>query len=68
MPIDAASKSRLEVLLAAPPERWVALSSDETRIIAEGATFEEVAGLAERSGEPDPLIVFVPEDWTARVL
>jgi len=40
----------------------------EECVVAEGDTFEEVATAAERKGEPDPLILRVPEDWTPRVL
>lgn len=66
--LDSASASRLEALASAPLDRWIALSADETRIVAEGSTFEEVALAAERAGESDPLILRVPEDWTPRVL
>jgi hypothetical protein len=66
--LDAASESRLAALTSAPLDRWVALSEDESRIVADGHTFEEVAEAAERSGEANPLIVRVPEDWTPRVL
>jgi hypothetical protein len=68
MQAQSSSEARLSALLNAPKERWVALSSDESTIIAEGATFNEVAERAEKSGESDPLIMFVPEDWTPRVL
>ena len=68
MPVDAATESRLSALAHAPLDRWVALSADETRVVADGGTFEEVAAAAERAGESDPLIVRIPEDWTPRVL
>jgi hypothetical protein len=60
--------ARLTALKNATPNRWVALSTDEDRIVAEADTFQEVADAAERNGEPDPLILRVPEDWTPRVL
>ena len=66
--LDRASESRLSALAGAPLKRWIALSADESRIVADGETFEEVAATAERNGEPDPLILRVPEDWTPRVL
>lgn len=68
MRLDAASEARLEALKNAPKERWIALSSDETRVIASGETFTEVSSKADASGETDPLIMLVPEDWTPRVL
>ena len=68
MPLDAASTSRLSALANAPLDKWIALSADETRVVAEGATFQEVVVAAERSGESDPLIVHVPEDWAPRIL
>lgn len=66
--LDSASESRLAALLAAPLDRWVALSADETRIVADGGSFEDVVVAAERAGEADPLILRVPEDWTPRIL
>ncbi len=66
--LDDASASRLSALTAAPHNRWIALSADESRIVADGETFEEVSVAAERNGEPDPLIMRVPQDWTPRVL
>ena len=67
-PLDTAASARLAALSAAPLDRWVALSNDESRLVAVGETFEEVAAAAERGGEPDPLIIRVPEDWTPRIL
>lgn len=60
--------ARLDALRAATPDRWVALSADETRVVAEADSFDEAAAAAERTGEADPILVRVPEDWTARVL
>ena len=66
--LDAATQSRLSALRGAPINRWVALSADETRIVADGDTFQDVADAAERAGETDPVILRVPDDWTLRVL
>lgn len=60
--------ARLEALRHATLDRWIALSSDEQRLVAEGESFDAVVEAAERSGETDPLIIRVPEDWTPRVL
>lgn len=64
----AQSNDRLSALINAPLDRWIALSADESRIVAEGATFAEVSDLVDKSGESDPLIVRVPEDWSPRIL
>ena len=66
--LDAAAESRLAALTSAPLNRWIALSADETRIVADADTFEEVATAAERNGEPDPIILRVPENWMPRTL
>lgn len=66
MPPEA--EARLEALLSATPEKWVALSADESRIIAEGETFEDVSRAVDATEEPDPLLIRVPTDWTPRVL
>jgi hypothetical protein len=68
MKLDAPSEARLALLAGAPLNRWIALSADETKIVADGATFTEVAEAAERAGESDPLILHIPSDWTPRVL
>ena len=66
--LDRANEARLSALTSAPLDRWIALSADESRIVAEGDTFEEVANVVERSGEQDPLIIRIPDDWTPRIL
>ena len=66
--LDPVSAARLEALNGAPLDSWVALSADESRVIAQGDTFEDVVEAAEASGESDPLIIRVPEDWSPRVL
>lgn len=55
--------ARLEALRAAPLNTWVALSEDETRIVATGATYSEVAENSERAGVSDPVIVKTPIVW-----
>ena len=61
MHINAASQLRLDALASASRNRWIALSADETRVVAEGDTFEEVIAAAAEAGERDPLILRVPE-------
>ena len=66
--LDRASQARLSALSGAPLDRWVALSADESRVVADADTFQNVAEAAERAGESDPVILRVPTDWTPRVL
>lgn len=56
------------MLREAPPDGWVAFSADESRLVAYGATYDEVVEKAETNGEPDPVLVKVPKDWSLLVL
>jgi hypothetical protein len=66
--MDSTSVARLAALAAAPKARWVALSADESRIVADADTFQAVSDAADEHGEHDPVILRVPDDWTLRVL
>ena len=61
-------EERIEALLQAPPDGWVAFSEDEGRAIAYGATYDEAVLNAEKVGVTDPVLVKVPADWTELVL
>jgi hypothetical protein len=61
--ISPQAAARLEALRSAPLDSWVALSEDESRIVAVGATYAEVAENSERAGVADPLIVKIPAKW-----
>jgi len=61
-------EERLEALLNAPANGWVAFSGDESRVVAYGTTYEEAVSKAEYAGEMDPLLVKVPANWTELVL
>ena len=54
---------RVDALRSAPLDSWVALSEDESRIVATGATYEEVAKKSEEAGISDPVIVKTPKSW-----
>jgi hypothetical protein len=58
------NKVRLDVLRTAPLNKWVALSEDESRIVAVGETYGEVSERSEAAGVSDPVILKTPEDWT----
>lgn len=61
-------EERIEVLLKAPPDGWVAFSEDESRVVAYGSTYDEALLNAEKAGVSDPILVKVPSDWTELVL
>jgi hypothetical protein len=63
-----APEERIHALLNAPPDGWVAFSEDETKLVAYGATYEEVLAKAEAQGVKDPVLVKIPNDWIERVL
>ncbi len=44
-------------------DSWVALSADESKIVAVGATFEEVTRNSEIAGVEDPLVIKTPKSW-----
>ncbi len=55
--------TRGELLRSAPLDAWVALSKDETRITASGATYEEVSKLLDDAGDQDSVILKTPKAW-----
>jgi hypothetical protein len=54
---------RLNTLRSAPLDSWIAISEDESRIIAVGNTYTEVSDLSDAAGEPDPTIIKTPSSW-----
>gem|GEM_PF-827138 len=54
---------RLQLLRSAPMDSWIALSEDESRIVAVGATYEEVVKNSESAGFADPLLLKIPKVW-----
>jgi hypothetical protein len=61
-------EARIQALRKAPPDGWVAFSADEDRLVAYGITYEDAVAKAEENGEPDPVLVKVPKDWSMQVL
>jgi len=55
---------RLELLRSVPLNSWIALSEDETKIVATGATYLEVVERSEKAGISDPLILKTPQQWS----
>jgi len=58
-----ANTPRGEALRGAPLDSWIALTEDETRVIATGATYEEVAKRLDDAGDKDSVILKTPKSW-----
>ena len=58
------NQNRLALLQSAPLNTWIALSEDESRIVAAGADFGEVSTKADEAGEPDAIILRTPPAWS----
>jgi hypothetical protein len=56
---------RFEALKAAPLDSWIALSEDETKVVATGSTYEEAVQKSESAGVSDPVMVKTPKAWRA---
>lgn len=54
---------RLEALRAAPLDKWIALSEDESKIVAVGSTYEEAVKNSEIAGVSDPVLLKTPKVW-----
>jgi hypothetical protein len=61
--MSPANVRRLELLRSAPLNSWVALSEDESAIVATGQTYAEVSRKSDEAGESDPVILKTPEEW-----
>jgi hypothetical protein len=56
-----------KALQKAPSNEWIAFSEDDERLIACGATYDEVIANAEKQGAFRLVVVKVPETWIYRV-
>ena len=54
-------------LSAAPRNCWLALSSDESNVVAHGATMDEAASAAQKKGEAEPVLLWAPANWIPQV-
>jgi hypothetical protein len=54
---------RFEALKSAPLDSWIALSEDESRIVAVGHSYSEVVAKSETAGIADPVLVKTPSSW-----
>jgi hypothetical protein len=57
------NKIRLDLLRSAPLNKWIALSEDESKIVAVGETYGEVSAMSDLAGIADPVILKTPQDW-----
>jgi len=63
-----AAKDISKLLCSVPEGAWVALSSDEERIVAYAAELQEVLKKAKEAGEDDPVVLRVPEVGASTLL
>jgi hypothetical protein len=63
-----APEERTQLLRDSPPNTWIALSSDESRVVGRGTSYEDAVSLAEKEGEKDPVLIMTPESWLPRIL
>ena len=61
--MNVSSSPRVELLRSAPLNSWIALSADETRIIAVGKTFMEADAAARKTGETGYFLTRTPDSW-----
>ncbi len=57
------SDLRLKALESAPLDSWVALSEDESKVVAAGSTYDEVVRNSEIAGVSDPVLIKTPKIW-----
>jgi len=57
-----------ELLKGIPRGAWVAVASDQKRVVAYGAEMRKVLEDARELGEQDPIIFRVPESESALIL
>lgn len=60
-------EERVKLLSEAKPNSWLALSSDESKVVGRGDTYSEAVAEAEKHGEDDPLLIKIPDTWEPRV-
>jgi len=60
-----ADSPRLKALKSAPLNSWIALSNDETSVVATGNSYEEVSKKIEESGLSDSVVLKTPKQWTS---
>jgi len=57
------NQTRLDLPRSAPLNAWIALSEDESRIVAVGANYREVSDKADAAGKTDAIVLKTPPTW-----
>jgi TPP-dependent indolepyruvate ferredoxin oxidoreductase alpha subunit len=55
--------ARIEALRNAPLDSWIALSDDESCVVAQGASYQEVAAQLDALGDDTAVILKTPPSW-----
>lgn len=55
---------RSEALRTARLDSWIALSEDESAIVATGNTYEDVSQQLDKAGLDNAIIIKTPKSWT----
>jgi hypothetical protein len=63
MPTNEQSDNRLDALRNAPPNSWIALSSDGEKLVAVAESYAEVVKMSEQAGIDDPTVLKAPQEW-----
>ena len=63
-----AVKNIAGLITGIPKGAWVALSSDEDRVVAFAAELQEAIEKAKAAGEPNPIVIRIPEDGATLLL
>lgn len=56
-----------DILREAPRNCWLALDEQESRVVAHGRTPGEAERQAQENGIEEPVLIWAPDKWTARV-
>jgi len=56
---------RLKALKSAPLDSWIALSDDETSVVAVAKSYEELSKKLEESGVSDSVVLRTPLHWSS---
>lgn len=62
------ASKRLELLRSAPLNTWIAISADESRIVATGSTFMAADEAAKKTGEEGYFLTKTPNSWLPRAM
>jgi hypothetical protein len=63
-----AAKDISKLLAGIPKGAWVALSSDQERVVAYAAELQEALQKAKSAGEGDPIVLRIPEEGATLIL